>query len=192
MYTEINRNISRFAPLKPEELETFNQLLERQSVPKKTVLLREGDICRFEAYVVKGLIKSYFIDESGAEVVLTFASEDWWVSDVSSFCEQTPGRMNIETLEDCVLLQLTPQTKETLLQQVPVMERVFRLLLQRHVSSYQNRLYANLAIPATERYLHFAEKNPGLLQRVPQHLIASYLGITPEFLSRIRKKIAGG
>jgi len=191
MFEEINRNITRFAQLEEQELQIFNSLLEQVTIPKKTLLLREGEICRFEAYIVKGLIKSYFIDENGSERILTLACEDWWVSDVSSFCEQQPGRMYIETLEDSLLLQLNPRSKETLLQKVPIMERVFRLMLQRHLSSYQYRLYANIAIPAMDRYLAFAEKNPALLQRIPQHLIASYLGITPEFLSRIRKKIAG-
>jgi CRP-like cAMP-binding protein len=130
------------------------------------------------------------LDADGAEVVLTFAAEDWWVSDVSSFCEGTASQMFIETLEDSELLLLTPESKEAALREIPALERVFRLLLQRHLSRWQTRFYEHLAVSATERYLAFAARYPVLIQRLPQHQIAAYLGIAPESLSRLRKKIS--
>lgn len=186
MFSAINDYVSRCQQFTKAELELFNRLLQPKQIPKKSFLLQAGEVCYFEAYVVKGCLKSYYLNENGMEVILTFATEDWWVSDLASFHERTPSRMFIESLEDCELLMLTPQTKETLLTQAPRFERVFRLMVQRHLSNYQERLFGNLAKSSRERYEEFLSKYPDLPQRVPQHLIASYLGISPEFLSKIR------
>ena len=188
MFKEINEYINHCVRLSDNELETFNKYLKPKHVPKKTFLLREGEICNFEAFIIKGCIKTYFIDDNGFETILTFATENWWVSDISSFSEQKPSRMFIETLEDCDLLIINANVKEELLQKVPLLERAFRLMLQRHLAVYQERLFGYVALSAQERYEIFLEKYPKIPQRVPQHLIASYLGISPEFLSRIRKR----
>ncbi|MFZ4544103.1 MAG: Crp/Fnr family transcriptional regulator [Saprospiraceae bacterium] len=170
------------------EIETLKQSFTLKKVPKKTFLLREGEVCQSEAFVVKGCLKSYFIDQNGFEVILTFAVENWWVSDIASFQDQKPSKMFIETLEDCELLLLTPSSKEELLNKLPKLERVFRIMVQRHLAGYQERLFSNIALSAPERYTIFLQKYPDISQRVPQHLIASYLGISPEFLSKIRSK----
>lgn len=190
MYDTINQYVRRCARFSEEELALFNSLLQSRFVPKKTFLLQEGDICQFEAYLDKGCIKSYFLNENGFEVILTFATEDWWVSDIASFHEQIPSRMYIETLEDCELLVLSPAAKEELLAKAPRFERVFRLMVQRHLASYQERLFGNIAKSAQERYLDFLQKYPTLPLRVPQHQIAAYLGISPEFLSKIRARLS--
>lgn len=189
MFEAINQNVCRYVAFSSDELAVFNELLVRKTIAKKQFLLHEGDICRFEAYIVKGCIKSYFIDSNGFEVILTFGVEDWWVSDIDSFCTQHPSRMFIETIEDSELLLLTPQTKEQLLTRNPKFERVFRLMVQRHLASYQERLFADHAKTARERYEDFLIKYPYISQRIPQHLIAAYLGISPEFLSKIRKRM---
>lgn len=189
-YDPIHRSLSRNVHLSASELDILDQLLIYKTVPKKTFLLQEGDVCRFEAYILKGCIKSYFLDENGFEVVLTFATEDWWVSDMASFYSGKPSNMYIETLEDCELFMLHPENKELLLTRAPKFERVFRLLIQRHLSSYQERLYKNIAVPAQERYLSFVEKYPGLVNRIPQRQIAAYLGISPEFLSKVRGRLS--
>lgn len=189
MFAEINHNVKQCHAFSEAELALFNDLLLHKKVPKKTFLLQQGEVCRFEAYIIKGCIRSYYIDNNGFDVILTFAIEDWWVSDIASFHEQKPSRMFIETLEDCELLLLSPESKEELLQKVPAFERVFRLMVQKHLTSYQERVFGNIAQPAQERYLTFLQKYPSLPQRVPQHLIASYLGISPEFLSKIRSKM---
>lgn len=188
MFQQINQNVSKYVTFSKDELHVFNELLQHKVVKKKTFLLREGEICNFEAYIIKGCIRSYYIDNNGFEVILTFSVEDWWVSDVTSFCEQKPTKMFIETLEDCELFILTPHTKETLLFKAPRFERAFRLMLQRHLASYQERLFGNIAQTAHDRYLDFLKKYPTLPLRIPQHLIASFLGISPEFLSKIRNK----
>lgn len=190
MFELINNNITKSVTLSTDELQLFNSLLQHNSVPKKTFLLQEGDICNFEAFIVNGCVRNYYIDPNGFEVILQFGIEEWWLSDIASFHEQTPSKLFIETLEDTELLFLTPQTKEELLFKVPKFERIFRMLIQRNLSATQNRLINNIAKPALERYLEFIAKYPTIPQRVPQHYIASYLGISPEFLSKIRAKIS--
>lgn len=190
MLEEINSHVNNLVPVNIKEIGIFNDLLKHKSVSKKSFLLQQGEICTFEAFVVKGCLKSYFIDEHGDEVILTFAIENWWVSDLASFSEQKPSKMFIEAIEDSELLILTYQAKQELLERVPKFEKIFRLLIQRHLTSYQERLFSNIAVPAQERYLKFLEKYPIISQRVPQHLIASYLGVSPEFLSKIRSKLS--
>ena len=190
MFDQINKHVTRCHTFSTEELKIFNALLKHKSVSKKTFLLQEGEVCNFEAYIVKGCIRNYYIDANGFEVILQLGIEDWWVSDIASFNEQTPSKLFIETIEDCELFYLTPQTKEDLLFQVPKFERVFRMMIQRNLSATQHRLINNIAKPAQERYLDFINRYPSIPQRVPQHYIASYLGISPEFLSKIRAKLS--
>ncbi|MEI6312778.1 MAG: Crp/Fnr family transcriptional regulator [Bacteroidota bacterium] len=172
------------------DLEKIDSLFEKKNYPKKTILLRDGEICKEESFIIKGCIKTYFIDKEGQEVILTFSTENWWVSDIYSFQEQTPSKMFIETIEDTELLLLTPSNKEKLLQTFPALEKMFRLMVQRHLHSYQERLFGNIALSAEERYEQFLQKYPALPQRISQHLIASYLGISAEFLSRLRTRKA--
>ncbi len=190
MFEEINAYINRYTLCDVEEVKFFNSLLQYKTIAKKTFLLQEGEICKFEAFIRKGCIRTYYIDHKGAEVTLQFAIENWWVSDIASFHEQKPSRMFIETLEDCELLLLTPETKEKLLVQVPKFERMFRLMVQRNLTRLQERLFQTIATTAVEKYLDFIERYPTIPQRVAQHYIASYLGFSPEFLSKVRTKLA--
>lgn len=190
MYEDIIKNVTRCIQLAPDEKQEFTDLLQLQSVPAKTILLREGEVCRFEAYVRKGCIRVYYVNENGFEVTLSFAIEDWWVGDVASFYEQKPSRLFIETLEDTEMYVLTPATKEKLLESIPKFERVFRLLIQRNLSALQNRLINTISQKASERYLEFIKLYPTIPQRVAQYYIASYLGVSPEFVSTIRKRLA--
>jgi CRP-like cAMP-binding protein len=190
MFEEINAYINRYTLCDVEEVKFFNSLLQHKTIARKTFLLQEGEICKFEAFIRKGCIRTYYIDHKGAEVTLQFAIENWWVSDIASFHEQKPSRMFIETLEDCELLLLTPETKEKLLLQVPKFERMFRLMVQRNLTRLQERLFQTIATTAVEKYLDFIERYPTIPQRVAQHYIASYLGFSPEFLSKVRTKLA--
>ncbi|WP_153798333.1 Crp/Fnr family transcriptional regulator [Foetidibacter luteolus] len=190
MFEAINAYSRKFINPTAEELTLFNSLLEHKTVTKKTFLLQEGELCRFEAYINKGCIRTYYINETGAEVTLQFAIEDWWVSDITSFHEQKPSRMFIETLEDCELLLLTPATKETLLRQAPCFERMFRIMVQRNLSRLQERLFQTIVTTAVDKYLDFLDRYPTIPQRVAQHYIASYLGFSPEFLSKVRTKLS--
>ncbi len=191
MYSQINKSISRYVDFTPEELEIFNSLLVYKKVPKKTILLHEGEICNFEDFVVKGCVRKYYIDPNGFEVILQFAVEDAWVSDISfSIYEEKPSKLFIETLEDSEFLSFTPDAKEELFARAPRFERAFRILLQRHLAVTQNRLFNTISKTAMEKYLEFLEVYPSLPQRIAQHYIASYLGISAEFLSKTRAKLA--
>lgn len=185
----INQAIGKYVSFTAEELSIFNDLLTYKKVPKKTFLLKAGDVCDIEAFIVKGCARTYYLDDKGAEVILQFAVEGWWISDIASFHEQVPSNIFIETLEACEILYLDHNTKETLLEKAPRFERFFRLLVQRNLSVTQNRLINTIAKPAMEKYLDFLKRYPSIPQRVPQHYIASYLGISAEFLSKVRTKL---
>jgi CRP-like cAMP-binding protein len=191
MHEQINKSISRYVTFSKEELDTFNSHLEYRKVPKKTIMLHEGEVCNFEAFVVKGCVRKYFIDPNGFEVILQFAIEDAWISDISfSIYETQPSKVFIETMEDCEFLIFSPETKEELFKKEPRFERAFRILLQRNLTATQNRLFHTISMTALEKYVEFLELYPTLPQRVAQHYIASYLGISAEFLSKVRAKLA--
>ncbi|MFD2162757.1 Crp/Fnr family transcriptional regulator [Paradesertivirga mongoliensis] len=189
MFQEVDQHISRCAPINPAELEIFHSRLKHKTFKKKILLLSQGEVCKFEAYIIKGCVKKYYIDQNGDEVILQFAVEDWWISDIGSFSEQKPSNLFIETLEDTELLIIDFESKQLLFQEIPKLERVFRIMMQRAYSVLENRFYATVAHSAEARYLEFLEKYPSIPQRVPQQQIASYLGITPESLSRIKSNL---
>ena len=193
MYTQINNSISRYVTFSEEELTVFNSLLEYKKVPKKTIMLHEGEMCNFEAFVIKGCIRKYFIDANGFEVILQFGIENAWVSDISfSIYEDKPSQVFIETMEDCEFFMFSPETKEAVFEKAPRFERAFRILMQRNLSVTQHRLFNTIAKTAMEKYVAFLELYPTIPQRVAQHYIASYLGISAEFLSKVRAKMAKG
>lgn len=191
MYSQINTNISRYVAFDKQELSIFNSLLEYRKVPKKTILLHAGEQCGFEGFLIKGSARKYYIDSNGAEVVLQLAVEDAWLSDISfSIYESNPSNVFIETLEDCEFYMFTPESKEVLYDKAPRFERAYRILMERHLAVTQNRLFDTISKTATDKYVDFLEQYPTFPNRFAQHYIASYLGITPEFLSKIRKKIS--
>ena len=190
MFAEIDAYVNRCGAFKASEMEYFHSILQSRKLEKKTWFLREGEICEWEAYVVRGCLRKYGMDDDGNEIILQFAIEDWWVGDIASFSQQSPSQVYIQALEDSELLCIHHDDKEALFARVPGFERMFRLMMQRSYMVLQDRFVATLAKPADERYLDFLEKYPGIAGRVPQHYIASYLGITPEFLSRVRARLA--
>lgn len=190
MFLQINKSISKYVHFNDEELYLFNSLLEYRKVSKKTIMLREGEKCNFEAFVIKGCIRKYYIDSNGVEVILQFAVEDAWVSDISfDEYETKPSQVFIETLEDSELLMFNPVSKEKLYAIAPKFERAFRILMQRNLYVIQNRLLHTISKTATEKYIEFLELYPKIPQRVAQHHIASYLGISAEFLSKVRTRM---
>ncbi|MCW3463939.1 Crp/Fnr family transcriptional regulator [Chitinophaga nivalis] len=186
MFEQIDQYVDRIISLTPEEREVFHSLLKFRRVRKRTYLLQENDICDFEAYIVKGCIRTYYLSDDGTETILSFAIEDWWVSDPYSFTEQTPSNMFIESLEDCELLIIDYKSKATLYEKIPKFETLFRLLIQRSLFALQKRFHSLVSQTAEQRYLAFIEKYPQVVQRVPQNQIARYLGVSPEFLSKVR------
>jgi len=189
MFSQIDHNVSKHASFTAEELTIFHSLLTIQKSAKKEYLLQEGVICDFEGFVIQGCLRKYYINEKGAEVIVQFAIEDSWISDIASFSDHQPSRFFIEALEECELFILSPEKKEELLSKIPKFERVFRILVQRHLSVTQDRLVNNIVHSAPEKYLDFLAHYPTLPQRIAQHHIASYLGISAEFLSKVRTRL---
>lgn len=135
MFQEINSNVSLYVTFSAEELDTFNNLLRTKQSPKRTCLLRAGETCNFEGFIVKGSLRKYYIDDNGNEVIIQFGIENGWISDIVSFSDQKPGNLFIETLEDTELLILDPRSKELLLSQVPKFKQFYRKLVERNIST---------------------------------------------------------
>lgn len=190
MYQLIRSNISRFINLTDDEFVFFTSLLKHRKLKKKQYFLQAGDICRYEGFVIKGCLRTFSIDEKGQEHVLQFAIEDWWTGDLHSFLTDTPSAYSIEALEETEVLQIDKESIEKLYATVPKFERFFRILIQNAFIALQKRIINSMSDKAEDRYKEFIKKYPHLEQRLPQHQLAAYLGITPEFLSRIRKQLS--
>ena len=184
----ILKNISRHIDLSPDEEKYFLSILKQRSLRKRQYLLQAGDICRYENFVTKGCLRAYTVDQKGEEHIAMFAMEDWWISDLYSFLTGTPATQHIEALEESEVLQIEKDDLERLYIEIPKFDRLMRILLQNAFVANQQRILASISQTAEEQYLNFIKKYPALEQRVPQHQIASYLGITPETISRIRRK----
>jgi CRP-like cAMP-binding protein len=177
--------------LTQEEKNLSRSFFIQKKLRRKQYLLQEGDVCKYTAFVEKGLLRSYSISEKGQEHTTQFAFEGWWIADQLSFLTGAPSEYNIEALEDCELLLLTRHAEDEMLEKVPKLERYFRILLQNNLIATQKRLASSLSQTAEERYNDLMKSCPDTLpHRIPQHMLASFLGISPETLSRIRKQMS--
>lgn len=189
MFDLLYKKIQEKIELADDEFNYCKTLFIPKKLRKRQYLLQEGDVCKYQAFVEKGILRSYTIDEKGNEHILQFASEGWWMADLSSFLTGEPSVFTMDALEDAELLLITRDSWELLLQKIPKLEHYFRVLIQNHLITTQKRLLQSLSEQAEERYLRFTKIYPDCVQRVPQHMIASYLGISRETLSRIRKQL---
>jgi CRP-like cAMP-binding protein len=186
LFQKFDENIN----LTDEEKELSRGFFIPKKLRKRQYLLQQGDVCKHVAFVEKGLLRSYIVNDKGAEHIVQFAFEGWWIADQFSFLTGEPSEYNIEAMEDCELLLLTKQAEEEMLQKIPKFERFFRILLQSSLIATQKRLASSLSQTAEERYNELTKACPKTLpHRVPQHMLASFLGITPETLSRIRRQV---
>lgn len=191
MSTElILKNISRHIQLDKTETDFFLSLLKEKTIKRKDFFLKKGEFCKNETFITRGCLRVYSIDADGLEHILMFGVEDWWVGDMYSFLTQTPSNYFIDALEDSEVLQISKVNLDKLYESVPKFERFFRIMFQNAFINQQNRINQNLSLTAEERYIEFIKKYPHLEQRIPQKQIAAYLGITPVFLSMIRRKWA--
>lgn len=186
MWDPLLKSLCKYIIMNTEEAEIVQSLFTCKKYRRRQYILQEGDVARHETFIRQGLTRTYEVDEKGQEHVVQFGLEDWWVGDLYSFLSEVPTKYNIDCLEDTEVLQITKPNLELLYQRVPKMERHFRIIIQNAFIAATSRVASTLTKSAVERYDEFISKYPQIEQRVPNHQIASYLGITPQSLSRIR------
>lgn len=190
MYQYLAQKIQEVIQITEQEFEYTKTLFIPKRLRKKHFILQEGEVSKYSIFIERGILRTYSIDEKGNEHTLQLATEGWWAADLYSFLTNEPSNYYIEALVDCELLLISKESWDTLMENVPAFERYFRILIQNNLVSTQRRLMGNLSKTAEEKYLELTKMYPDLLQRVPQTIIASFLGITPETLSRIRSQLA--
>ena len=185
----ILENIAKHVTLTPEEQELLLSKTITQHYKAKTVILNAGEICKYSYFVNSGLLRSFSINDNITEHVLQFACEGWWIGDMYSLLSQKPGNLFIEVIEDAEVVLLPKENQDELYHLIPKLERFFRILIENSLVAHQERLMDNLSLTAEERFEKFCSKYPTLIQRVPQKQIASYIGVTPEFFSKMKAKM---
>ena len=189
-YKGILENIGKYVALTEEETEKLIAIIRTTKIKKRQFIDQPNYVCQYRNYVVKGAFRSYFIDNEGKEHTVQIALEDWFVSDFYSYITQTPATLFVEALEDSTILQMTYDDIEGLCKEIHSLSEYFRIKTERAFAFSRKRALSNLSLTAEERYLELLNRYPNMIQRVPQKVIASYLGFTPEFLSKIRRDLA--
>jgi CRP-like cAMP-binding protein len=192
MYDLFFRKLREKVDFSDDELALIKTYATPKKLRKKQYLLQEGDVCKFAAFVAKGVMRAYTVDEKGTEHIIQFAPEGWTIADLYSFLTSEPATYNIDALEDAELLLISKPAQDELLKKIPRYETYIRLQLTGAYIAMQRRLTSIISLPLEERYANLTAQYPDIVQRVPQHMIASYMGLTPETLSRVRKKITRG
>lgn len=189
MFDVLFAHIQEKVDLTPLDKESIQSFFSLKKLRKRQYLLQQGAICTHLSFVEKGLLRSYTVDEKGRDHISLFAWEGWWISDFNSFLFQEEAQLNIDAIEETQLVMISRADYEDLTLKVPIMDRYFRLLYQNSLATKDRRLISSHTHTAEEKYLQLAHSHPQILQRIPQHLIASYLGLAPETISRIRKSL---
>jgi len=190
MFELLHEKFNTIISVNEDELNYCKTLFLPKKLRKRQFLLQEGDVCKYQAFVEKGVLRSYRVDEKGTDHILQFALEGWWAADLSSYITGEASLFNIEALEDCELLLLSKPSWDTLMERLPKFEHYFRIIIQNHLVATQKRLIQSHTETAEEMYLKFVQAYPACIQRIPQHMIASYIGISRETLSRLRNRLA--
>ena len=182
-------NISKHIDLQADELDFFISLLKTKQVKRKQFLLREKEVCTHSIFVNAGCLRGFTLDSNGYEHILQFAPPGWWIADMYSMLTGQPGELFIEALEETEVLTLHIDDRNLLMQKVPKFERFFRIIIENSLITFRQRLMENLGLPARERYLLFCKRYPTLIERLPQKQVAAYIGVTPEFLSKMKAEM---
>ncbi len=188
----IIKNVSKQIELNDNELKLFCSKFQIENLKAKHVLVDIGEICTRTFFVNSGCLRSFALDSNGVEHTISFAPTDWWIAEMYSYISGEPATMKIEAIEASEVLFIEKNDYENLFHEIPKLERVFRMLLERSVVAHQKRLIDNLSKSAEERYINFTKKFPALVNTVSQKQIASYIGVTPEFFSKMKAKILRG
>ncbi len=192
MLEKLYKNIGLRVQFSEDEFKQFSAPFELKKFKKREVVLSEGEYCLFEGFVTSGCFKVYFMNEEGLEQTLYFAVENWWILDLDSLINNVPSTLSIEALEDSEVLMISKKDKNLLYETMPQVEKLFRIMNQQTSISLQRRILSLMHKTADKRYIEFLEKYPTLEQRLTQQQVASYLGISHEFLSKIRKRTVLG
>ena len=179
--------IKQFIDLGDSEVDLLQAHVETASFKKGAFLLKASQYCNRQYFITKGCVRTYFVDQKAEEHIIQFGIENWWAADLHSFINHTPADYHIQALEDTDVLILQSEGIEQLYKAIPSFERLFRIIIQKAYVAAQQRIVATISQTAEERYSAFLKKYPGLDQRVPQYMIASYIGVTPEFFSKMKK-----
>lgn len=188
MYAPLLSHIRRYVPLSAAEEEILVSSLTCRDIKKKTWLLKEGQVCTANFFVMKGCIRMYSITKNNSEQTLQFGIDNWWLTNYISLDSQKPSLFYIQSVEPSRIAVLAKKVQDDLFKQVPQLDRYFRLVLQRSYAASVMRIHYLYTLKGEERYRFFIESYPEFVQRIPQYMLASYLGFTPEFLSKIRAK----
>ena len=188
MNEDLRSYIERYVSLEPQDYAVIDQYFEEKSSPKKGFLLEVGKVCTHNYFLLKGITRSYYLDANGHERIIQFGKENWWVTAMDSFINGQPSQINIQALEEVTALAISKEKLEDLYQQVPKMERLFRKVAENWLIAQQRNSHFFMKENSKERYQKLVQSIPNFVQRVPQYMIASYLDISPEYLSEIRKR----
>ena len=180
---------NRLLPLNEEEKSFVRAVFKERKIKRRQFILQEGDVCKLNTFVIEGCFKMYMVDVNGKEHNLQFAIENWWIGDIGSFHTEQPSKLYIEAIENSVILQINKEDQLKLFVEYPKFNRIFRVITENALVSTQRRILQNISSTAEERYLDFMERYPHFFNRISNVQIASYLGVTPEFLSTIRKRL---
>ena len=186
----ILKNISKHITLDEKEKQFFISLLHYRKLKKGEILLNFGEVSKYNYFIISGCLRNYSIDEYGGEHIISFAPADWWTSDLYSYLTETPSELIIDALLPTEIFEIRKEDMENIFTSIPKFERFFRILFQNSIVNHLLRIKEVMSIPAEERYLQFIKRYPNIYKEIPLKHIASYLGISPEFLSKIRNKIA--
>jgi len=188
MSQHLKEHIEKFIEINDEEFAAVLPFFKSLGAAKKENLVSVGQICRFNYFVVKGCLRMFFLNSKGAEQTVQFAIENWWIADYLSFDNRTRSEFSIQAVEESEILAIDYESQERMLHRYPKLERYFRLIHQKAHSASQSRIKFLYDLSREDLYRHFCNNYPQFVQRIPQYLLASYLGFTPEYLSEIRRK----
>jgi len=188
MYPNLIKHIRKIVELEDDSIKVLTKYVKPLTLKKKDFLLNEGQICRSIYFVEKGCLRMYFINDKSGEQITQFALDNWWISDFLSFIDNKPSEYFIQAVEKSEILSIDERSLDEMLKELPQMERYFRIIMQRAWAASQQRIKYMYDLSKEEYYIHFCTSFPEFVQRVPQYMIASYLGLTPEYVSELRKK----